>query len=278
MASRSSTLTEYSLLGSTQDNAKTWAHAHRGDDNRLQQSFWVRADEQNTGRGRQGRSWHQAAPGSSLLCSCAFFTQPTLLRQKSLLSLVAGWSIYQSCLADLPALKPILSLKWPNDLGHFSENGLFHKLAGVLVESPFPDAYIVGWGMNVAASPKEDRATSIADLRSAFFPSQTMPTLADCLQRLQKIFLQELEAWESHPVDYEKYLLRELTNGPMHQLWGREGFLANGQKAQATGLQSDGALRITLSASSQSPAREHIVYAGDFSFNPLPTPPSHSTI
>lgn len=83
---------------------------------------------QDNGRGRAGRTW-QNRPGANLMFSCAFdvFLPARDLAALSPLAGVAACEALRSLLQ--PRHKPLLSLKWPNDL-HWK----FSKLAGILVE------------------------------------------------------------------------------------------------------------------------------------------------
>src|SRR5690606_23156541 len=70
---------------------------------------------QDKGRGRAGRTW-QNRPGANLMFSCAFdvFLAPRFLPALSPLAGVAACEALRSVLE--PDNRPLLSLKWPNDL------------------------------------------------------------------------------------------------------------------------------------------------------------------
>lgn len=107
---------------------------------------------QEHGRGRAGRTWQNRA-SANLMFSCAFdvFLPPRLLASISPLVGVATCEALRSQLT--PANRPLLSLKWPNDL-----QWKFSKLAGILVEatrsgaargSPDHHVVVVGMGLNL---------------------------------------------------------------------------------------------------------------------------------
>lgn len=107
---------------------------------------------QDHGRGRAGRSW-QNRPGANLMFSCAFdvFLPARALPALSPLLGVAACEALRGLLE--PANRPLLSLKWPNDL-----QWKFSKLAGILVEATRSGAIrqsadhhvvIVGLGLNL---------------------------------------------------------------------------------------------------------------------------------
>jgi len=141
--------------GSTNDVALTLAAEGAAE------GFVVIADEQTSGRGRQGRAWHSPA-GSGLYVSIVL--RPSLaprdgVRITSLLTLAAGVALAEGVEA-VTALSA--EIKWPNDLliGR-------RKLAGILAESAASDlAYVVlGYGINVRTREWppdiQQRATSL---------------------------------------------------------------------------------------------------------------------
>ena len=100
------------------------------------------AEHQTVGRGRMGRNW-QAAPGASLTFSLALALAPA---DWSGLSLAVGVALAEA-LDPVPAGRPRIGLKWPNDLW-LDER----KLGGILIEtvSVGPQRMaVVGVGLNV---------------------------------------------------------------------------------------------------------------------------------
>jgi BirA family transcriptional regulator, biotin operon repressor / biotin---[acetyl-CoA-carboxylase] ligase len=106
----------------------------------------VTADEQDAGRGRQGRRWF-APPGTALLYSALL--RP--LADRPLLPLAVPLAVAEAA----ESLAPIeCELKWPNDVWVDGR-----KLAGILIEGrPQPPGQdgswaVVGVGLNVAVPP-----------------------------------------------------------------------------------------------------------------------------
>jgi len=115
--------------------------------------FWVSAERQTGGRGRQGRTW--VSPAGNL-CASLFLRLACEPHTASQLSLVAGLALWDA-VTDQPgyvAGGQCLQLKWPNDLLIGSA-----KCAGILVETsvvqPRQLASVIGFGVNVAAHPEE---------------------------------------------------------------------------------------------------------------------------
>ncbi|MFY9264129.1 MAG: biotin--[acetyl-CoA-carboxylase] ligase [Solirubrobacterales bacterium] len=117
----------------------------------------VTADEQTSGRGRQGRAW--VAPASSALLVSAL-VRPVVDRHK-LAPLAAALAVAETCerLADVRA-----AIKWPNDVWIDGR-----KVAGILVEarpdrSPERSWMVVGIGLNtrvrLAEMPPELQQTA----------------------------------------------------------------------------------------------------------------------
>jgi BirA family transcriptional regulator, biotin operon repressor / biotin---[acetyl-CoA-carboxylase] ligase len=100
----------------------------------------VRADVQDAGRGRRGRSWH-TRPGTALLAS-------VLLRPRRPASELAGLAIVGGVAAARVAqgLGVDARLRWPNDVVIGGR-----KLAGVLAELIDGPAIVLGVGMNADA-------------------------------------------------------------------------------------------------------------------------------
>jgi BirA family transcriptional regulator, biotin operon repressor / biotin---[acetyl-CoA-carboxylase] ligase len=137
--------------GST--NADMLILAEKGE----REGFWLRAERQNQGRGRMGRTWEQADGNlyASTIIRLGSFDPPA-----PGLALVAGVSV-QYALAGLVS-NASLRLKWPNDIMVGRA-----KLSGILLERT-GDAVIIGIGVNIAYAPNlTDRDTTcLADLGS----------------------------------------------------------------------------------------------------------------
>lgn len=138
----------------------------------------IRADLQESGRGRRERTWH-SPPGGLWLT--------VVLRPRSLegLSLAAGLALVRAVRRyNVPA-----TLRWPNDL-YVGER----KLAGVLAEGRFRgsqvDHALVGVGLNVDLAA-EDFPAELGGLPSSLrMELGTAPPL----DQVQEIVLDELDA------------------------------------------------------------------------------------
>ena len=125
--------------GSTQDEAKKQA----GDPPR--HGFVVHTLQQDTGRGRQGNSWH--GPMGNLYMSVVL--NPSLeAKHSGQLAFVAALTVAGTVRA-LTDGKADISLKWPNDVLVDGK-----KIAGILIEKE-GDAYILGIGLNILAPPED---------------------------------------------------------------------------------------------------------------------------
>lgn len=158
----------FATLGSTNATAKAFltndkpnassngnARGLPGQENAepLAPPFWIIADEQTEGRGRQGRNW--VSISGNLFTSTVQRINAEGPRLSSI-SLVTGLAVCDA-IVQLSNNKPDLTLKWPNDI-------LFHnaKLGGILIEGqPAPDPapsqgatdLIIGIGINISSCP-----------------------------------------------------------------------------------------------------------------------------
>ncbi len=136
-----------STTGSTNDDLKMLARDGAPEGTVLS------TDEQQSGRGRRGRSWNAPA-ASSLLVSTLL--RPTWLpaRQGGLLTMLAA----VACAEAIEEATPLtVSLKWPNDLLIDQR-----KVGGILLETELAQSTltwaIIGTGINVAWDPSTDPA------------------------------------------------------------------------------------------------------------------------
>ena len=130
------------------------------------------ADEQTTGRGRDGRRW-VAPPGAALLASLGF--RPSWLDPADAWRLAAIASLAMAEAGESVVRLPpgTIGLKWPNDL-MVGTGGAYRKMAGVLGETEGlgtgDPRVVVGIGVNVdwpAVDFPPDLATSMTSLREA---------------------------------------------------------------------------------------------------------------
>jgi BirA family biotin operon repressor/biotin-[acetyl-CoA-carboxylase] ligase len=103
----------------------------------------VTADEQQAGRGRQGRSWF-APPGGALLYSALL--RP--LGERPLLPLAVPLAV---CEAAESVAAVECQVKWPNDV--WVEG---RKVAGVLIEARPDEGWaVIGVGLNLSIAPED---------------------------------------------------------------------------------------------------------------------------
>lgn len=165
-------IVELAGCGSTND----WMRAHAGD---LPDGTWVRADRQDSGRGRHGRPW-VSQPGN-LFATVLRRPRPGEGRPHEL-GFVAALALREALASFAPRAR--LSLKWPNDL---MLGGA--KCAGILLET-VPEGAIAGFGVNLVAAPAGTgrRVTALADHMAA-----PPPAPAAALAALASAF----EAWRT---------------------------------------------------------------------------------
>jgi BirA family biotin operon repressor/biotin-[acetyl-CoA-carboxylase] ligase len=144
----------------------------------------VTADEQQAGRGRQGRVW-TAPPGSAVLMSLV------LRELDELLPLTAAVAVCDALTVDA-------RVKWPNDVWVDRR-----KVAGILVEGRPQDGWaVLGVGLNVTtdAFPAElaDTATSLRLAGIETTPERVLPDLLASLSRwLGAPHESVLDAWRA---------------------------------------------------------------------------------
>lgn len=212
------------------------------DGEALAEGYWLVADRQTSGRGRQGRTWFDGFGN---------FMGSTIVRPHerdpapSSLALVAGLAVYEAVLPLISAPTD-LSLKWPNDL---MLGGA--KLAGILLERE-KDAIVVGIGVNLANAPDLPDRKTVA--LSAYGPAPDRDTFA---QALAAIFDREVERWRSYGLEplvrrWESVAHPDGTRLNVHPP-GEEPI-----EGAFAGLTRDGALRLRLAG-----GEERVIHAGD---------------
>ncbi|MBL0925045.1 MAG: biotin--[acetyl-CoA-carboxylase] ligase [Sphingomonadaceae bacterium] len=129
---------EVALTGST--NADLLQRAARG----APEGLWLRAETQDAGRGRLGRTWE--SPKGNLFASTIVRVRPSD-PPASTLAFVAALAVYDTIRQVAPDIA--VQIKWPNDL--LSRDGA--KLCGMLLERA-DDAVVVGIGLNLTSHPQ----------------------------------------------------------------------------------------------------------------------------
>ena len=110
--------------------------------------LWITADRQSAGRGRRGRKWI-SVPGN--LHASLLLTDPGPVEDWPQLAFVAALAVHDAVVEVAPAIRPMLELKWPNDV---LLSGA--KFAGILIEGEGREeegAVVIGIGINCAAHP-----------------------------------------------------------------------------------------------------------------------------
>lgn len=144
-AQTSAQIHHFSLLKSTNGTAR------EGLSNGKPAPFWIIADEQTDGRGRQGREW--VSLSGNLFTSLAL-SLPISTPNLSVISLLAGLALRDAINDILDDEKNFeITLKWPNDL--VINNA---KLAGILIENQNNIAnqtceLVIGYGLNIGCCP-----------------------------------------------------------------------------------------------------------------------------
>lgn len=208
----------------------------------LAEGYWLVADRQNAGRGRQGRTWfdgHGNFMGSTIVRPHERDPAP------SSLALLAGLALYEA-IVPLIASPADLSLKWPNDL---MLGGA--KLAGILLERE-GQAIIVGIGVNLAAAPDLPDRRTVA--LSSYGPAPDRDIFA---ASLAASFDRELERWRTYGLDplvrrWESVAHPSGTRLRVHPP-GEEPI-----EGAFAGLTGDGALRLRL-----ADGHSRVIHAGD---------------
>ena len=140
------------------------------------EGFWLRAERQSAGRGRQGRVW--ASPVGNLCASTLVQVRPGDPAAATL-GFVAAVALAEVVAGLLPDAGARATLKWPNDL---LVGGA--KLSGILLERT-EDAVVVGIGVNLAHHPDlpDRRTTSLAAQGATVAPGAFAPMLAEAFAR-----------------------------------------------------------------------------------------------
>lgn len=221
----------------------------------VDEGFWLRAERQSAGRGRQGRAW--VSPAGN-------FYGSTLVRLRASdppapgLALVAGVAVHDAVVEFLSETLPArgrpseeprgstLQLKWPNDL---IRGGA--KLAGILLERA-GDAVVVGIGVNLAHHPDGlDRPVTSLAAHTLAPPPEAFA------QSLAAQFAGWLARWRGEGLAAIAAAWTVRAHPPGTKL---AVALPDGRRAEGAfaGLDPDGALILGLADGGR-----HVIHAGD---------------
>ena len=166
---------EVALTGST--NADLLIRAAQG----APEGLWLRADAQDGGRGRLGRSWE--SPKGNLFASVIVRLRDSDPSPAGL-AFVTAVAAYDAVRHMAPQVD--IRLKWPNDI--LTHDG--SKLCGILLERA-ADAVVVGIGLNLVWHPQNlDR--KVSDLLTL---GGTPPDAQAALEILADAFARYLNIW-----------------------------------------------------------------------------------
>ncbi|TSB46940.1 biotin--[acetyl-CoA-carboxylase] ligase [Alkalicoccobacillus porphyridii] len=228
----------------------TQSVAHKLAENGASEGHVVLADEQTSGRGRLGRSWHSAF-GTSI--SMSLILRPLLEPQQiPQLTLVAAVALTR---AIEKVTKLEVDIKWPNDI---LING--KKIVGILTEMHsepgLAKVVILGIGINVNQSALEltqddrNQATSLSieagmEINRAKLVAQILYELEWLYDLYVENGFSELKVmWEARSISIRKRLKAQTINGTII--------------GTSKGISPEGALLIEDDA-----GVEHLLYSAD---------------
>jgi BirA family biotin operon repressor/biotin-[acetyl-CoA-carboxylase] ligase len=208
----------------------------------IPEGYWLVADRQTEGRGRQGRAWLDA-PGNFMGSTVVHLLPSDPLPAS--LSFVAALAAYEVVVSHLAAPQTLM-IKWPNDL---MLGGA--KLSGILLER-VGDAAVIGIGVNLADAPRlADRATR--HLGEVGPPPERNAFARD----LATSFDRELDRWRQFGIEplFARLLAASYPLGSRLTVHGADGERVTGE---FQGLEPDGALRLRLAGGAV-----RAIHAGD---------------
>ena len=144
---------------STNTEALNWAKQHVSENTDSLPALFI-TQQQTDGRGRGSHSWYSSA-GALTFSLLMKVPKPTANAVSALVGIAVCEAIDQHLTKHL---EDHCQLKWPNDVFLGGK-----KLGGILIESPLPDIFVIGIGLNVNNSSVElpesvsDQSISIID-------------------------------------------------------------------------------------------------------------------
>lgn len=152
---------------------------------RVHQPFWIKADTQDTGRGRLGREW-VSEKGNVFATLIWPAPELTIAPQLSFVTALA----VQKTLKDSIGGTATVECKWPNDILMDGQ-----KISGILLETakdPHAQNWlIIGIGINLVSKPPTSRwpATFLGQLISPEQPEEL-------IKRLHRYWMHFVAIWE----------------------------------------------------------------------------------
>jgi BirA family biotin operon repressor/biotin-[acetyl-CoA-carboxylase] ligase len=216
---------EVAVTGST--NADLLVRAAQG----APEGLWLRADAQDSGRGRIGRIWE--SPRGNLFAS-------TIVRLRendppaASLAFVTAIAVFETVRQIAPQIG--ICLKWPNDI--LTLEGA--KLCGILLERT-SDAVVVGIGLNLVWHPQNlDR--KVSDLLAL---GVTPPGAQTVVELIAESFRRYLDAWRQSGLEP---IIRRWESFAHAHGTALSAKLPSGETLHGlyAGLDSDGALQLRL--------------------------------
>jgi BirA family biotin operon repressor/biotin-[acetyl-CoA-carboxylase] ligase len=216
---------EVALTGST--NADLLTRAAQG----VPEGLWLRADAQDGGRGRLGRSWE--SPKGNVFASTIVRLRDTDPAPASL-AFVTALAVFDAIRQIAPHVG--ISLKWPNDI--LSRDG--SKLCGILLERA-ADAVIVGIGLNLIWHP-ENLDRKVSDLRAL---GAAPPDAQSSVEIIADAFARYLAIWR---LSGTGTIIRQWEENAHPRGTAVSARLPDGEEMHGLfqGLDDQGALRLSL--------------------------------
>lgn len=216
---------EVALTGST--NADLLTRAAQG----APEGLWLRADAQDGGRGRLGRSWE--SPKGNLFASTIVRLRETDPSSASL-AFVTAVAVFDAVRQIAPQIG--ICLKWPNDI--LTRDG--GKICGILLERT-SGAVVVGIGLNLVWHPQNlDR--KVSDLLTL---GVTPPDAQTTVEIVAEAFARHLGIWRQSGLEA---IVRQWEAHAHPRGTALSANLPDGEELQGlfAGLDDQGALQLTL--------------------------------
>ena len=234
-------------VDSTNAEAKRLAEAGKSG------PLWIRADQQNAGKGRRGREW--VSQRGNLYCS-GLYPHNGSIQDAARMSFVAALAVADCLEAYIPAHK--IKVKWPNDVLIDGQ-----KTSGILLEGG-EGWFVVGIGINLMSNPKgtEFPATHLMDHIDPLDLNQPEPIMSGAAAVLASLVS-----------NFDKWRAKALKEGfeAISMAWVSRAYNVPGHvnvrlpkeefSGEAIGLDENGALRVRL----ENGTIRH-VHAGDVFF------------